>query len=139
MGPAAGLLERERELAALDSLIDDVGNDAARLVVVEGRAGIGKSRVLAAARERAAERGIRTLSARGTELEQEFAYGAVRQLFEPLRTDPDLWEAALAGVDEPGNSARQMSTRYSWVPVTMARPWSDSTRVAASFSRRICE
>ncbi len=104
MGPDAGLLERERELAALDSLIDDVGNDAARLVVVEGRAGIGKSRVLAAARERAAERGIRTLSARGTELEQEFAYGAVRQLFEPLRTDPDLWEAALAGAAEPARA-----------------------------------
>jgi DNA-binding CsgD family transcriptional regulator len=104
MASDAGLLERERELAAIDSLVDGVCAGSARLMVVEGRAGIGKSRVLAAARERAAARGIRTLSARGTELERQFAYGAVRQLFEPLRTDPELWEAALAGAAEPARA-----------------------------------
>src|SRR4051795_13057705 len=97
----AGLLERERELAAIDTLVDQVADGAARLAVVEGRAGIGKSRVLAAARDRAAARGIRTLTARGTELERQFAYGAVRQLFEPLRTDPELWDAVLSGSAEP--------------------------------------
>jgi DNA-binding CsgD family transcriptional regulator len=104
MASDAGLLERERELGAIDSLVDDVCAGSARLVVVEGRAGIGKSRLLAAARDRAAGRGIRTLSARGTELERQFAYGAVRQLFEPLRTDPDLWDAALAGAAEPARA-----------------------------------
>jgi DNA-binding NarL/FixJ family response regulator len=100
MGSPPGLLERERELATIDALVDDVCGGAARLVVVEGRAGIGKSRVLAAAREHAAGRGLRTLTARGTELEQPFAYGTVRQLFEPLRADPELWESALAGAAE---------------------------------------
>src|SRR5215217_3740964 len=104
MGPDSSLLEREREMAVVDALIDDVLAGTARLVVAEGRAGIGKSRVLAAARERAGRRGLRILSARGTELEQQFAYGAVRQLFEPLRTDPELWEAALAGTAEPARA-----------------------------------
>jgi len=104
MASDPGLLERERELAVIDSLTEEVRAGAARLVLVEGRAGIGKSRVLAAARERAAEHGLRVLSARGTELEQQFAYGAVRQLFEPLRTDPELWDAALAGAAEPARA-----------------------------------
>ena len=52
-----------------------------RVVVVEGPAGIGKSRLLAEARRRA-EGSLRVLSARGSELEGEFAFGVVRQLFE---------------------------------------------------------
>ena len=113
MGPDAGLLERERELAAIDSLVDEVAGGGARLAVVEGRAGIGKSRVLAAARHHAAERGLRTLSARGTELEREFAYGAVRQLFEPLRTDPELWESALAGAAEPARAVFENTAMFA--------------------------
>jgi DNA-binding CsgD family transcriptional regulator len=113
MGPQPGLLERERELATIDALVDDVREGAARVVVVEGRAGIGKSRVLAAARDHAAERGLRTLSARGTELEQQFAYGAVRQLFEPLRADPEQWEAALAGAAEPARAVFETASLIS--------------------------
>jgi DNA-binding CsgD family transcriptional regulator len=92
------LLEREHELATLEGLIDDAaGGRDARIAVVEGRAGIGKSRLLAAVRERAADAGLRTLTARGTELEREFPFGAVRQLFEPLRADPGEWERLLGG------------------------------------------
>ena len=92
------LLEREHELASLDGLIDDAaGGRQARIAVVEGRAGIGKTRLLAAARERADDAGVRTLSARGTELEGEFPYGVVRQLFEPLRSDPEEWARLLGG------------------------------------------
>ena len=91
-------LERDDELASLDALIEDAAaGHEARIAVVEGRAGIGKSRLIAAARERAAAAGLRTLSARGTELEREFPYGAVRQLFEPLRADQDEWERLLGG------------------------------------------
>ena len=91
------LLEREHELASLDALIAAAAERHARVALVEGRAGIGKSRLIAAARERAAARGTRTLSARGTELEREFPYGVVRQLFEPLRADPAEWERWLEG------------------------------------------
>ena len=93
----AALLERERELAALDSLIDAARDGRAAVALVEGRAGIGQSRLIAAAREHATEAGMRTLSARGTDLERDFPYGVVRQLFEPLRADADGWERWMSG------------------------------------------
>jgi hypothetical protein len=85
------------ELASLDRLIASAAARDAVLALVEGRAGIGKSRLIGAARDRAAGAGFRVLSARGTELEREFPFGMVRQLFEPLRTEPDEWERVLGG------------------------------------------
>jgi DNA-binding CsgD family transcriptional regulator len=77
------LLERERELGVLSALIAAASRGTGQLVVVEGAAGIGKTRLLAAARAVAEQDGLRVLGARGSELEREFAYGVVRQLFEP--------------------------------------------------------
>jgi DNA-binding CsgD family transcriptional regulator len=71
------LLERERELAAVNELLQRGG-----LVLVEGRAGIGKSALLEAACRRATGLGREVLRARGSELESGFAFGVVRQLFE---------------------------------------------------------
>src|SRR5680860_795133 len=52
-GDASGLLEREHELAALETLIDaGVAGDAG-VGLIEGAAGIGKSRLLTEARRRA--------------------------------------------------------------------------------------
>ena len=51
--------------------------------MIEGPAGIGKTALLAAARTAAANNGMRVLRARGAELERDFAFGVVRQLFEP--------------------------------------------------------
>src|SRR3712207_1936582 len=82
--PTAPLLEREHELRMLEEMLRREDADAARLLVVEGAAGIGKSRLLEALRDRAADRGLRVLAARGSDLEREFAFGVVRQLFEPL-------------------------------------------------------
>jgi DNA-binding CsgD family transcriptional regulator len=77
----AELLEREPELTALDALIEATQDGDGRLLVIEGPAGIGKSRLLAGLR-RSAERPLRVLAARGSELERDFAFGIVRQLFE---------------------------------------------------------
>ena len=72
-------------------------------VVIEGPAGIGKTALLAAARTAAAEGGMRVLRARATEMESNFAFGVVRQLFEPPLVEAsdleraDLLQAA-AGV-----------------------------------------
>jgi DNA-binding CsgD family transcriptional regulator len=43
---------------------------------------VGKTRLVAEAKTRAAAAGLRVLSARGAELEREFPFGAVRQLLE---------------------------------------------------------
>jgi DNA-binding CsgD family transcriptional regulator/tetratricopeptide (TPR) repeat protein len=95
-----GLLERDRELGALDALAAGAARGEGRLALVEGAAGIGKSRLLAEARERAGD-SMRVLSARGSELEREFPFGVVRQLFEPVLADPAEREAALAGAARP--------------------------------------
>lgn len=76
------LEEREQEIAQLDGLLHHALASQGALVHVEGPPGIGKTRLLAALRERGAEAGALVLSARGGEGESQFAYGVVRQLLE---------------------------------------------------------
>ncbi|HEX8741618.1 MAG TPA: AAA family ATPase [Thermoleophilaceae bacterium] len=115
------LLERSRELEALERLLAGAGDGDGRLALIEGQAGIGKSRLLVEARRRAEEAGMRVLTAKGSELEGEFAFGVVRQLFEPALMDAQTRESWLGGaaaaaraifeaVDEsPGDAPRDVS------------------------------
>jgi DNA-binding CsgD family transcriptional regulator len=98
-GGTSLLLEREVQVAALRALADAAKSGGGRFVVVEGTAGIGKTRLLAEARAIAGSAEMRVLAARGGELEGEFAYGIVRQLFEPLLAvvSPDLRVELLSG------------------------------------------
>ena len=98
-GTTTVLLEREAQVAALQVLAGAAQRGGGRLVVIEGSAGIGKSRLLAEARAVATSAGMRVLAARGGELEGEFAYGIVRQLFEPLlaSVSPDLRAELMSG------------------------------------------
>ncbi len=80
---AAGLLERERELAGLDEALAEAQRGSGRLVVVEAPAGMGKTSLLRAVSETATAAGFVCLRARASELERDFAYGCVRQLLEP--------------------------------------------------------
>jgi DNA-binding CsgD family transcriptional regulator len=93
------LLEREAQVAALRALAEAARSGGGRFVVIEGSAGIGKTRLLAEGRAIAGSAGMRMLAARGGELEGEFAYGIVRQLFEPLlaAAPPDLRAELLSG------------------------------------------
>ena len=77
-------LEREAEVAALRAMIEVARTGNGRFVAIEGPAGMGKSRLVGETRELAAAAGMRVLSARGGELEHDFSYGIVRQLFEPV-------------------------------------------------------
>jgi DNA-binding CsgD family transcriptional regulator len=78
------LLEREEALAELGEIVGESVRGRGRLVVVEGPAGIGKTRLLEAVGADCEPAGHAVLRARGSELEREFAFGVVRQLFEPL-------------------------------------------------------
>src|SRR3954454_23691758 len=95
------LLERDGELASIESLIDEAADGHARLALVEGPAGIGKTTLMTEARRRAGEAGMRTLAARGSELERQFPFGVVRQLFEPLLIDPEQRKHALSVYGPP--------------------------------------
>ena len=75
----APLVERELELETVERLLASARAGSGGAVVLEGPAGIGKSSLLAAARS-AAEKRMRVLSARGSELERELPFGVVRQL-----------------------------------------------------------
>ena len=98
-GGTSLLLEREVHVAALRALADAARGGGGRFVVIEGSAGIGKTRLLAEGRAIANSAGMRVLAARGGELEGEFAYGVVRQLFEPLLASapPDFRAELLSG------------------------------------------
>jgi len=93
------LLEREAEVTALQAAVGAATSGAGRVVAIEGRAGMGKTRLVAEARSLAARAGFEVLVARSADLEQEFAYGVVRQLFEPLLASlpPEEREEVLSG------------------------------------------
>jgi DNA-binding CsgD family transcriptional regulator len=92
------LTGRDAELAVVAEMLGAGGPDASKLVLVEGGAGIGKSALLRAARDQAAALGFTVLSATADRLEQDFAFGMVRQLFERLLyADPRRAAELLSG------------------------------------------
>jgi DNA-binding NarL/FixJ family response regulator len=86
---AQTLLERDADLAQLRRAFTAAGNGRGSLTVVAGPAGIGKTALLGAAGDIAAAAGCRVLSARCGQLEQDFGYGVVRQLVEPVLVGAD--------------------------------------------------
>ncbi|HEY1688425.1 MAG TPA: AAA family ATPase [Solirubrobacteraceae bacterium] len=77
---AGRLLEREAALAAVGGLVARARSGSGGLVVVEGAAGLGKSRLLAEAVLRAEGDGVGVLRARGEELDRAVPWGLVRRL-----------------------------------------------------------
>jgi DNA-binding CsgD family transcriptional regulator len=100
------LLERDAALALIDRRLRDAIAGRGSLLLVEGPAGIGKTRLIVAAGLHGRELGLTTLSARGSELERDFAYGLVRQLFEAalVAASPPEQAELLAGA--AGHAAR---------------------------------
>ena len=75
--------ERERELELIGAALESVQRGHGRLLFFEGSPGIGKTRLLDEILEQARAADMDVLCARGGELEREFPFGLVRQLFEP--------------------------------------------------------
>ena len=87
-----------------DQLLGADGSERSQLLVVEGPAGIGKSRLIAELRERGSAGGTRILSANGSDLEREFPFGVVRQLYEPLLISPQDRSQLLDGAAQSASS-----------------------------------
>lgn len=85
------LLERNRELQALDFALSDLHATAdgvpraprGGLLAFTGEAGLGKTTLVAAARARAAALGLTVVSGTGGEKEQGLAFRVVRQVMQP--------------------------------------------------------
>src|SRR4051794_3142243 len=93
------LVERDAEVAELSETLAEARAGAGRLAIVEGPAGIGKTRLMGELRATAGRLGMRILGARATELERDFPFGIVRQLYEPelAALDPEARVQLLAG------------------------------------------
>jgi tetratricopeptide (TPR) repeat protein len=76
------LVEREAETRRLEALIAETNAGGASVLLIEGPAGIGKSALLEQAVRIARGSGMMALTARGAELERDFAWGIARQLLE---------------------------------------------------------
>lgn len=117
------LLERGEELAILTATVDHVARGSGRLVAIEGAAGLGKSRIMAEARRLASAAGLGVFPARGSDLERDFAFGVVRQLFEP----------ALVRMD-PGRRAELLSGAASQARVAVLADVGSATSVTGDFA-----
>jgi DNA-binding CsgD family transcriptional regulator len=164
--PLVGLLEREGELGRLEALIAAARGGSGGAALIEGEPGIGKTALLGVACERGASAELGVLSARAGELESEFAWGVVRQLFESAvarasNSDREALLAGAAGLAAPalglegqGREDASFSTLHGlyWLTVNLSqeRPlllaiddlqWSDrpSLRFVAHLLPRIAE
>ena len=77
------LIGRDRELSKLYAFVDGI-EERGGAVVVRGEAGIGKSALLAAAEERARDRGVTVVSTVGAPSEAQLAFAGLHQLLLPL-------------------------------------------------------
>jgi DNA-binding CsgD family transcriptional regulator len=98
---ARPLRERERELGALCEGLEHARAGAGTLLLIEGTAGVGKTELVREARAAAVRAGVIPLEARGSELEQPFAFGIVRQLLEPMIGDASARGDLFAGAAGP--------------------------------------
>jgi DNA-binding CsgD family transcriptional regulator len=94
------LLGRDRELSELYALVDGIEERGGALVV-RGDAGIGKSALLAAARDRALSRDLTVVFTAGALSEAQLAFSGLHQLLLPLLDGldrlPDPQRRALEG------------------------------------------
>jgi DNA-binding CsgD family transcriptional regulator len=103
LAQVAPLLEREAQVERVRATLEATGRRAGGALVIEGAAGIGKSRLLEKARALAPDLGVGVLAARATDLEQGFPFGVVRQLFERSlieadAADRDRWLSGAAAL-----------------------------------------
>jgi DNA-binding CsgD family transcriptional regulator len=80
--PGTGLLDRDRERAAVDGVLDQARAGSSAVLVLRGEPGIGKTALLGYAAGRALS--FRVIRAWGVESEMELAFAGLHQLCVPM-------------------------------------------------------
>ncbi len=126
------LIGRERELRRLVECAGRVRTGGAAVVVVEGEAGIGKSRLATAALRWARADGFTGLSAGGAPLQRDLSYAVVVEALRPLVRGPTADVAAL--VDGLGDLARL----FDGLPVARPAPLGDAGLERTRLFEAVC-
>jgi DNA-binding CsgD family transcriptional regulator/tetratricopeptide (TPR) repeat protein len=94
--PVASLHGRDDELRALDAVLDRVVSGRSTVLLLEGEAGIGKSRLLGEMLDRARGRDLAVVTGRGEDLERTRPFGVLADALgcRESSTDPALVQLA---------------------------------------------
>jgi len=98
LAPVPRICGREAEIQALGEALDRVASGGPAIVLVEGEAGIGKTRLLAQVLQDARGRGMLVAAGRAEELERTRPFGVLAAAFGCTRSSPDPRRAAIAGL-----------------------------------------
>jgi DNA-binding CsgD family transcriptional regulator len=107
MAPKSALIERDGDLSTIAEAVAGLrGGDRGSVLLIEGVAGVGKTALLGCLTGEASGAGCRVLRGRGSEMEREFGFGLVRQLFGPLvrSLDEESRARAFSGPAAPAAS-----------------------------------
>jgi hypothetical protein len=156
VGATPALLERDGQLAELARAVAGLARGEGAAVLVEGPAGIGKTCLLDAAAADARARGWTVLRARGVGVEEDCAFGVMRQLLErplagsSLSGPASLGLQAFAGPPVTAEPTLGLLHGIYWIVVGLAAPgplvlvvddlhWADgpSIRALAYLTRRL--
>ena len=93
------LLERDSELEAIEEAVAGATAGRGGVLIIEGQAGLGKSRLMGVAMAQAKISRMLRLRARPGRFERDFPFGVVRQLFGPVLggISPKAREELLSG------------------------------------------
>ena len=129
-GDPGGLLERDVELAGIRLLLGRLLDGGGGTAVLEAPPGLGKTALLRWTAGTARAAGLQVGQARGSELEQEFAFGVVRQLFASLSVQAGDPEAPL------DSASAAVLAGAGAVPASLFTVLSSLTRLLAGLAAR---
>jgi predicted ATPase len=95
LAPVPGIRGRAAEISVLGEALDRVASGRHAVVLIEGEAGIGKTRLLDAVLEDARGRGMQVAAGGAEELERTRPFGLVAGAFGCARSSPDPRRAAI--------------------------------------------
>ena len=129
------LVGRDAELDAIRRLIEGAARGDSGLLLVRGEAGIGKTRLLDALSDRAAERRFAVLRGRATKLESDVPFAAVAEAFEAL---DDVELSTPASPAERWRLHRALRDRLDTLPGGIRSPSSSTTCTGPTRPRWNC-